>query len=106
MATNTHRHDFSINLNNIKVASSSIDTAFLDTPQFQSDILSHRLGMDLVLKVEIVNPIRCFKGRATDFFLSSLPSRVTTLVCASAGNFGQGLAYSTRRRGLKVALCW
>src|SRR6266446_6766038 len=51
--TNTHRHDFSINLNNIKVGSRSIDTVFLNTPQFQSDILSHRL-VDLVLKVEIV----------------------------------------------------
>ena len=60
--------------------------------------------MRLVLKVEIVNPIRSFKGRGTDFLVSNLPADSPALVCASAGNFGQGLAYAARKRGLPVVI--
>jgi threonine dehydratase len=59
--------------------------------------------MRLVLKVETVNPIRCFKGRGTDFLVSSLPHHGSpALVCASAGNFGQGMAYAARKRGIPL----
>ena len=60
--------------------------------------------MRLVLKVETVNPIRSFKGRGTDFLISSLPAGSPTLVCASAGNFGQGMAYSARKRSLPLVV--
>jgi len=53
----------------------------------------------LVLKVETINPIRNFKGRGTDFFVSQLAADSRTLVTASAGNFGQGMAYAARKRG-------
>jgi threonine dehydratase len=58
-----------------------------------------------VLKVETVNPIRSFKGRGTDWFCERLafPSG-TELVCASAGNLGQGLAWAGTRRGLPVTV--
>ena len=58
--------------------------------------------MRLVLKVETVNPIRNFKGRGTDFLVAELPAGSPTLVCASAGNFGQGMAYAARKRGLHL----
>jgi len=60
--------------------------------------------MRLILKVEIVNPIRSFKGRGTDFLVSGLPAGTPTLICASAGNFGQGMAYATRKRGLPLVV--
>jgi threonine dehydratase len=56
----------------------------------------------VVLKVETINPIRSFKGRGTDFLFSSLP--LSTLVCASAGNFGQGMAYAARKRSLPLVV--
>jgi threonine dehydratase len=86
----------------IERAAHSIDGAFLHTPQFAADQLRGRLGFDVVLKVETVNPIRSFKGRGADFLLSSLPAGVTAVACASAGNFGQGVAYAGRRRGVDV----
>jgi threonine dehydratase len=76
----------------------------LNSPQFESESLSDELGMRLVLKVETVNPIRSFKGRGTDFLVSNLPAGSPTLVCASAGNFGQGLAYAARKRGLPAII--
>jgi threonine dehydratase len=51
-----------------------------------------------VLKVESVNPIRSFKGRGTDYVLHRLGPRPGGFVCASAGNFGQGMAYAARKR--------
>ncbi len=60
--------------------------------------------MRLVLKVETVNPIRSFKGRGTDFLVSGLPAGSPMLVCASAGNFGQGMAYAARKRSLPLVV--
>jgi threonine dehydratase len=97
--TNTTTYP-TLSLANIENASQVIDPVFLNTPQFRSDILSRILGMDLVLKVETVNPIRSFKGRGSEYFMSRQMDGPKTLVCASAGNFGQGLAYAARKRGL------
>jgi threonine dehydratase len=58
----------------------------------------------VVLKVETVNPIRSFKGRGTDFLVSSLPAESPALVCASAGNFGQGMAYAARKRNFPLVV--
>ncbi len=71
---------------------------FLHTPQFFSDALG------VVLKVETVNPIRSFKGRGADFLASQIPAGAPPLVCASAGNFGQGLAYAARKRNLRLTV--
>ena len=58
--------DERISVERIAAAYGVIDAAFLDTPQYLSEPLSRRLGLDVVLKVETVNPIRSFKGRGTD----------------------------------------
>ena len=67
--------------------------------------MSERCGARVVLKVETVNPIRSFKGRGTDWLCTrlALPGG-SGLVCASAGNFGQGLAWAGTRRYLKVTV--
>jgi threonine dehydratase len=96
--------DHRLSLERIETAARTIDPVFLNTPQFESESLSDELGIRLVLKVEVVNPIRSFKGRGTDFLVSNLPASSPTLVCASAGNFGQGLAYAARKRALPVVI--
>jgi threonine dehydratase len=83
----------------IEEAMSVMDPVFRNTPQISCDPLSREAGADIVLKVETLNPIRSFKGRGTDYFVHCLEDR-TPLVTASAGNFGQGLAYAARKRGL------
>jgi threonine dehydratase len=91
-----------LSLENIERSLHVIDAVFLNTPQFRSDSLSRRLEMDVFLKIETVNPIRSFKGRGADFLVAGLPTAPQTLVCASAGNFGQGLAYAAGKRGFRV----
>lgn len=93
-----------LSLSQIARASSLIDPVFRNTPQYECDALNEALNCQITLKVETVNPIRSFKGRGADFFLQELDARGETrpLVCASAGNFGQALAYSGRKRKRKV----
>jgi len=90
-----------LSLSRIEAAAGEIDPVFLDTPQFVSDQLSERFGHEVLVKVETLNPIGSFKGRGTGLLARQLdPSH--TWVCATAGNFGQGVAYAARSRGASV----
>ncbi len=95
----TEPHRFS--LERIAQAAGVIDPVFLDSPQFEAEPLGRELGCRLVVKVETLNPIRSFKGRGAEWFAASLEGR-PHLVCTTAGNFGQGLAYAARKRGLPI----
>ncbi len=90
-----------LSLTRIEAAAREIDPVFLDSPQFVSGQLSERLGREVLVKVETLNPIGSFKGRGTTFLARNLDSALTW-VCATAGNFGQGLAYAARERGASV----
>ena len=50
----------------------------------------------MALKVETLNPIRSFKGRGAVTWMREAGAGARGVVCASAGNFGQGLAYAAR----------
>jgi threonine dehydratase len=93
-----------ISIDRIRDAAVVIDPAFRETPQFLAETLSERLGLSLVLKVECVNPIRSFKGRGTDYLMHRIGSRPKGFACASAGNFGQGMAYAARKRGQRLTV--
>jgi threonine dehydratase len=95
----THR----ISLDRIAAASTVIDPVFLNSPQFMAESLGAQLGCRLLVKVETVNPIRSFKGRGAELVCAGLPPG-ERLVCASAGNFGQGMAFAARRRGLRLTV--
>jgi threonine dehydratase len=92
-----------LSLERIAEAATVIDPVFLDSPQFFSESLGRELGCRLVVKVETVNPIRSFKARGTEFLMASLEGK-PHLVCATAGNFGQGMAWSARKRGLPLTI--
>ncbi|MGV9848287.1 threonine ammonia-lyase [Streptomyces sp. NPDC003442] len=88
----------------IDEAARLIAPAFLHTPQFADPSLSRALGRDTVVKVETLNPIRSFKGRGADLFLRRQAAAARHVVCASAGNFGQAMAYAGRARGIPVTV--
>jgi threonine dehydratase len=92
-----------VSLDRISEARSAIDPVFLDTPQFVSDALSESLGAEIVLKIECINPVRSFKGRGADYFTHVHADTASRpWICASAGNFGQGLAYATRKEDIPL----
>jgi threonine dehydratase len=96
--------DSEISVERIQEAARVIGAAFLNSPQFESEPLSQRLGAASVLKVETINPIRSFKGRGTDYLLYRLGDSLSGIVCASAGNFGQGMAYACRKRDVPLTV--
>lgn len=93
----------------IRVAHGRIHPAFTHSPQFVHEGLSARLGVPVIVKIETVNPIRAFKGRGTWLAVHGLleegrigPGR--PVVVASAGNFGQGVAFAARAVGVAAVV--
>lgn len=93
-----------LSLEAIAEAAERVDPVFRGSPQYTCEPLSDALGCDLTLKVETANPIRSFKGRGADYFLDRIEARGDRrdLVCASAGNFGQAMAYACRKYGREL----
>jgi threonine dehydratase len=92
-----------LSLERIELAASVIDPVFLHSPQYVDEQLCAALGRRVVVKVETANPLRSFKGRGTGFLLGQLePPR--PVVCVSTGNFGQGIAYAARSRGVAATV--
>ncbi len=92
-----------LHLERIRQAYQAIDPVFLHSPQYRNESLGDALRNRLVLKVETQNPIRSFKGRGCDWLVSQSPDR-ERLICASAGNFGQAMAYACRKRGIPLTV--
>jgi threonine dehydratase len=92
-----------LSIQHIVAASETIDPVFRDTPQYEAETLREQLGCRLVVKVETLNPIRSFKARGAQFLLSQMTG-APHLVCATAGNFGQGMAYAARKRGWPITI--
>lgn len=86
-------------IGNILAASQKIDPVFLGTPVLGATTLDQELGCRMLLKQETENPIGSFKGRGTEFFAATALRPGEHVVCASAGNFGQGLARAAAKRG-------
>ena len=94
-----------LRLDRIRAAVGEIDPVFLDTPALPCAPLGEALGCSVTLKVETLNPVRSFKGRGTETVAAAAREQgASRVICASAGNLGQALAYSGERRGLEVTV--
>ena len=98
------KHRLSLDL--IALASKTIDPVFRQSPQYECESLSEALGCRLTLKIEVANPIRSFKGRGAGFLLDQVMKRGNRrpVVSASAGNWGQALAYVARHQHRPVVV--
>jgi threonine dehydratase len=83
----------------IESAARGLDPVFAHAPLLRGTALDDA-GARLAMKVETLNPIRSFKGRGADTWMREAGAGSAGVVCASAGNFGQGLAYAARAAGL------
>ncbi len=90
---------------NIQRAAGNIDPSFTNTPLVAQPTLDEALGCRLTLKVETLGPLRSFKGRGADWYLQGpQPDPDRVLVTASAGNFGQAVAYAGARLQRRVVV--
>lgn len=74
----------------------------LQTPLDRSERLSESTGLQVWLKREDLSPVRSYKGRGAYNFVSQLAreERASGVVCASAGNHAQGVAYACATLGV------
>lgn len=97
--------DTRLDTGRVRAARELIDPVFLDTPLFRCEALEPDLGCAVSIKLETANPVRSFKARGTEVVASHLADRgAREVVCASAGNLGQALAWSGRARGIDVTV--
>ena len=93
----------------IRAARALIHPAFVASPQWVSDALSERAGVEVVVKVEGTNPIGAFKGRGTWLAIRRMVEAGEVgdgrgVVVASTGNFGQAAAFAGRAFGVPITV--
>ncbi|MDQ6796812.1 MAG: pyridoxal-phosphate dependent enzyme, partial [Actinomycetota bacterium] len=92
-----------VSIDDVRAAAGRLGEVAVRTPLERSDRLSHLVGADVWLKREDLQPVRSYKLRGAYNFISSLTpaERADGVVCASAGNHGQGVAFTCRRLGVR-----
>ncbi len=92
-----------VSVEDVRRAAERLRGVAVRTPLERNDRLSQLVGADVWLKREDLQPVRSYKLRGAYNFIASLPEseRANGVVCASAGNHGQGVAYTCRRLGVK-----
>jgi threonine dehydratase len=86
----------------VKAAAERLAAVIVRTPLERNERLSEQTGAEVWLKREDLQPVRSYKLRGAYNFIASLAEedRARGVVCASAGNHGQGVAYTCRRMGV------
>ncbi|MFO7324292.1 MAG: threonine ammonia-lyase, biosynthetic [Pseudomonadota bacterium] len=78
----------------------------IETPLDRMPRLSARLGSEVLLKREDLQPVFSFKLRGAYNKIANLSETVARrgVICASAGNHAQGVALAARRRGIPATI--
>jgi threonine dehydratase len=95
-----------IDLDQIRTARERLRAVGVETPLQYSERLSALTGASVYLKREDLQAVRSYKIRGAYTFIASLsPEELAAgVVCASAGNHAQGVAWSCRRLGVRGAV--
>lgn len=95
-------HTEHIKIEDILIASQRLKKVCVHTPLEYNRLLSEKYGCDIHLKREDLQTVRSFKIRGAYNTICSLSEeeRKRGVVCASAGNHAQGVAYSCRHLGI------
>ena len=90
----------------ILAAADRIATLSPPTPLVRSEYFSRKLGADIFLKLEVLNPTHSFKTRgASNAILQLSPTqRARGVVTASGGNHGLGVAYAAQSLGIPARI--
>lgn len=89
----------------IKEAQQTIQDIAIKTPLIPSPFLSATTGLEVLLKLETMQPIGAFKLRGAANSLLNLPKGTRGVTCCSTGNHGRGVAYAAQKSGLRGIIC-
>ena len=89
-----------------KILTARVYEVAQQTPLERMGRLSVRLGAEVLLKREDLQPIHSFKVRGAYNCMVRLDetARAAGVICASAGNHAQGVALAARRLGLSAVV--
>jgi threonine dehydratase len=89
-----------------RILTSSVYEVAEQTPLDKMELLSARLGADVWLKREDLQPVFSFKIRGAHNRVSQLTAeeRARGVICASAGNHAQGVALSATRLSIRAII--
>jgi threonine dehydratase len=89
-----------------EIFSSRVYDVACETPLDAAECLSARVGAQVLLKREDLQPVFSFKLRGAYNKIAHLTQdqRARGVICASAGNHGQGVAYAARALGAHAVI--
>jgi len=89
-----------------RILNSAVYEAAVETPLERMGVLSDRIGRQVLLKREDLQPVFSFKLRGAYNKLARLTEdeKRRGVICASAGNHAQGVAYSARRMDVRAVI--
>ena len=87
----------------VQAAAERLEGVLGASPLQRSDRLSARVQGEVWLKREDLQPVRSYKGRGAYNLIAQLDvaQRAAGVVCASAGNHGQGVAFACLALGVR-----
>ncbi|MBS0581348.1 MAG: threonine ammonia-lyase, biosynthetic [Proteobacteria bacterium] len=89
-----------------KILKARVYDVAIESPLEQAPRLSRRLGNQVLLKREDLQPVFSFKLRGAYNRIAHLSDTIARrgVVCASAGNHAQGVALAARQRGISAVV--
>lgn len=95
-----------IKLEDIYKAKVRLQDVIIHTPLMSNESLSEEYDSNILLKREDLQPVRSYKLRGAYNKISSLSSdeMAQGVVCASAGNHAQGVAYACKKLDIKATI--
>jgi len=95
-----------VGIDDVRLAAERLAPLGVRTPLQVSERLSDRTGASVYLKREDLQVVRSYKIRGAYNFIAGLSPEALAagVVCASAGNHGQGVAWSCRHLGVRGAV--
>ena len=95
-----------VDASDVEAAAERLTDLLHPTMLFESSRLSTKFGASVVLKREDQQPVRSYKIRGASNLIAQLDddARAAGVVCASAGNHAQGVAYACSRLGVKATI--
>src|SRR4030042_7004294 len=96
-----------ISLEDIKSAVEQISPYIVRTPLEKSQTLSHVLGTNAYLKMELFQKTGSFKPRGAFSQILQMNGieKNKGVVAVSGGNFAQGVAYAASKLGIRAIIC-
>lgn len=89
-----------------RILTASVYDVAVETPLERMTQMSQRLGVEVLLKREDLQPVFSFKIRGAYSRIAALSpkERARGVICASAGNHAQGVALASQRLGVRAVI--